>query len=140
MLIMKKSIDIFLNKGATKMNDLNYYLDLKYPLSIVQEDDGSYFAEYPDLKGCFTTGDTLEEVAALATDAKKVWIETALAENIEIPAPKTSIEFSGNFKLRMPKSLHRLLAYAAKEEGVSMNQYCVYLLSKNYEHEHAMHV
>ena len=39
--------------------------------------------------------------------------------------------YSGQFKLRLPKSLHRDLADHAKEEGVSMNQYCVYLLAMN---------
>ena len=121
------------------MKDLNYYLEIKYPFTVVQEDDGSYFIEYPDLKGCFTTGDTLEETVQLSKDAKKAWIETALAENIVIPEPKSIDEFSGNFKLRMPKSLHKSLSEAAKEEGVSMNQYCVYLLSKEIEHEHPAH-
>ena len=39
--------------------------------------------------------------------------------------------YSGQFKLRIPKSLHRQLAEQAKAEGISMNQYCVCLLSKN---------
>jgi predicted RNase H-like HicB family nuclease len=121
------------------MKDLNYYLELKYPFIVIQEDDGSYFIEYPDLKGCFSTGDTLEEAIQLSCDAKKAWIETALAENIDIPAPKIINEFSGNFKLRMPKSLHKSLANAAKEEGVSMNQYCVYLLSKELRKDHTTH-
>ncbi|MFA6663841.1 MAG: toxin-antitoxin system HicB family antitoxin, partial [Lachnospiraceae bacterium] len=30
-----------------------------------------------------------------------------------------------------PKSLHRSLSEHSKEEGISMNQYCVYLLSRN---------
>ncbi|MBQ1826683.1 MAG: toxin-antitoxin system HicB family antitoxin, partial [Erysipelotrichaceae bacterium] len=37
----------------------------------------------------------------------------------------------GQFKLRIPKTLHKRLADQAKLEGISMNQYCVYLLSKN---------
>lgn len=121
------------------MKDLNYYLELKYPLSVIQEDDASYFVEYPDLKGCFSTGDSLDEAVHQALDAKKAWLETALEENIIIPEPKTLNEFSGNFKLRMPKSLHKSLADGAKEEGVSMNQYCVYLLSKEIEQEHPTH-
>ena len=36
---------------------------------------------------------------------------------------------------RIPKSLHRQLALASKREGVSMNQYCVFLLSQ----ENAIH-
>lgn len=118
------------------MKDLNYYLERKYPLVVVQEDDGSYFVEYPDLKGCFSTGNTLDEAVQLSYDAKKAWIETAIDENIDIPTPKTTNEYSGNFKLRMPKSLHKLLADAAKDEGVSMNQYCVYILSKELDHVH----
>ena len=39
--------------------------------------------------------------------------------------------YSGQFKLRIPKSLHKSLTEHAKREGISMNQYCVYLLSKN---------
>ncbi len=121
------------------MKDLNYYLELKYPLSVIQEDSTSYFVEYPDLKGCFSTGDSLEEAAQQALDAKKAWLETALEEGIIIPEPKILNEYSGNFKLRMPKSLHKSLADYAKEEGVSMNQYCVYLLSKEIEQEHSTH-
>ena len=44
-------------------------------------------------------------------------------ENIE--------DYSGQFKLRIPRSLHRSLAEHSKREGISMNQYCVYLLSRN---------
>ena len=39
--------------------------------------------------------------------------------------------YSGQFKLRLPKSLHKQLAEEAKRDGISMNQYCVYLLSQN---------
>ena len=121
------------------MKDLNYYLELKYPLSVIQEDSTSYFVEYRDLKGCFSTGDSLEEAVQQALDAKKAWLETALEEGMIIPEPKILNEYSGNFKLRMPKSLHKSLADYAKEEGVSMNQYCVYLLSKEIEQAHSTH-
>ena len=38
---------------------------------------------------------------------------------------------SEQFKLRVPKALHKLLSQHAKQEGISMNQYCVYLLTRN---------
>lgn len=38
--------------------------------------------------------------------------------------------YSGTFQIRMPKSLHKSLSEHAKKEGISMNQYCIYLLSK----------
>ena len=38
--------------------------------------------------------------------------------------------YSGKFVVRVPKSLHRSLAAAAEREGVSLNQYALYKLSK----------
>ena len=46
------------------------------------------------------------------------------------PEPEND-KYSGQFKLRIPKSLHKLLAEHSKREGISMNQYCMYLLSRN---------
>lgn len=43
---------------------------------------------------------------------------------------KNSEDYSGNIKLRLPKSLHKELIEAAGTEGISLNQYCVYLLSE----------
>jgi len=117
------------------MKDLNYYLHIKYPLVILHEDDGSYFAEYPDLKGCMTVASSFEEIHEMANDAKYAWLETAIENAIDIPEPKEISAYSGNFKLRIPKSLHKLLAEEAKHEGVSTNQLCVYLLSKELEHQ-----
>ena len=48
-----------------------------------------------------------------------------------IPDPNSLDAYSGQFKIRVLKSLHRTLSINSKKEGVSMNQYCVYLLSKN---------
>lgn len=75
--------------------------------------------------------DTIEAVVANAKDAKRAWLEAALEEELLIPEPDDTDKYSGQFKLRLPKSLHRQLAEHSKREGVSMNQYCVYLLSKN---------
>jgi len=37
--------------------------------------------------------------------------------------------YSGNISLRIPKDLHRELVVLAKEQGVSLNQYCLYKLA-----------
>lgn len=63
-------------------------------------------------------------------DAKRCWFTACLEDGIPIPAPTRLEDYSGQVKLRLPKSLHRLLTQKSSEEGVSMNQYCVYLLSK----------
>lgn len=44
---------------------------------------------------------------------------------------KTINEYSGELRVRFPKSLHKELAEQAEVEGVSLNQYLIYLLTKN---------
>ena len=114
------------------MKTLNDYLALSYRMEIVKDsDEGGFVASYPDLPGCITCGETEEEALKNALDAKKSWLEAALEENIEIPEPDSLEAYSGQFKLRLPRSLHRALAEHSQREGISMNQYCVYLLAKN---------
>lgn len=44
---------------------------------------------------------------------------------------EASVEgYSGRILLRIPRSLHKRLAEAAKVEGVSLNQYALYRLSR----------
>ena len=114
------------------MKTIEYYMTLPYRLEIVPDpDEGGYAASYPELRGCVTCGDTLESVAASAEDCKREWLAAALEDGIEIPEPNAAGEYSGQFKLRIPKSLHKSLAEHSKAEGISMNQYCLYLLTKN---------
>ena len=114
------------------MKTLNDYLALSYRMEIVRDsDEGGFVASYPDLPGCITCGETEEEALKNALDAKKAWLEAALEENIENPEPDSLEAYSGQFKLRLPRSLHRALAEHSQREGISMNQYCVYLLAKN---------
>lgn len=114
------------------MRTIDDYMKLPYRMEIVEDtDEGGYVVSFPDLKGCITCADTIEAAVANAKDAKKAWLEAALEEELLIPEPDDMDKYSGQFKLRLPKSLHRQLAEHSKREGVSMNQYCVYLLSKN---------
>ena len=114
------------------MKTLEYYMGLPYKLEIVPDSaEGGFAAAYPALRGCVTCGETPAAAAANAEDAKREWLLSALEEGLAIPEPAEETEYSGQFKLRIPRSLHRALAQHSKEEGISMNQYCLYLLTKN---------
>ena len=52
------------------------------------DDDEGYIADIPDLKGCSAFGNTPEEAVKELTLVKIAWIETAKAENIDIPEPR----------------------------------------------------
>ena len=114
------------------MKTAEYYKALPYRIEITPDpDEGGYAVRYPELPGCMTVGDSMEEALSNAEDAKAAWIDAAVEEGIEVPEPDSDDNYSGQFKLRIPKSLHRALAEHAKAEGTSMNQYCLYLLSRN---------
>lgn len=114
------------------MKTIDYYMNLPYKMEIVPDtEEGGYVALFSDLPGCITVGDTIEEAIKNIIDAKKTWLEAALETKAVIPEPDDLKEYSGQFKLRIPKSLHKQLAEHSRKEGVSMNQYCVYLLSRN---------
>lgn len=114
------------------MKTIDYYMNLPYKMEIVPDkEEGGFIASFPDLPGCITIGDTIEETIQNIIDAKKAWLESELEMGGVISEPDDLKEYSGQFKLRLPKSLHKQLAEKSKSEGVSMNQYCVYLLSMN---------
>ena len=114
------------------MKTLNEYLALPYRMELVKDpDEGGFVVSFTDLPGCITCGETLEAAVANAADAKRAWLQAALEDGLLVREPDDLENYSGQFKLRIPKSLHRSLAERARQEGISMNQYCVYLLSRN---------
>ncbi|MBE6040513.1 MAG: toxin-antitoxin system HicB family antitoxin [Clostridiales bacterium] len=114
------------------MKTIDEYMALPYKIEIMPDaDEGGFAARLPELPGCITVGETKEDALANIEDAKRAWIEAAMEDGLSIPEPLSLDDYSGQFKLRIPKSLHRSLAEHAREEGTSMNQYCLYLLSKN---------
>ena len=111
--------------------DLAYYMNLSYRIEIIKEqEEGGYVLHCPELPGCITCAETVAEGMEMLEDAKKCWFTACLEDGVPIPEPARLEDYSGQFKLRLPKSLHKQLAQRSSEEGVSMNQYCVYLLSK----------
>ena len=63
-----------------------YIMKRKYKVSvIVEHDKDGYFAFSPELQGCYTQGDTYEEVMANIKDAIKLHLEDRLEIGEVIP-------------------------------------------------------
>lgn len=106
---------------------------LKYPFEIrplSEEEGGGYLMSFPDLPGCVSDGETIEDAIINGIDAINSWIETAKEFNDPIPEPGGS-QASGRFVQRIPKSLHARLAARAKQEGVSMNALVTAIISES---------
>ena len=59
-------------------------MKLVYPACFYEEKDGGYSVEIPDLLGCCTQGENLEEAIQMAQDVALGWLLTAVENNEEI--------------------------------------------------------
>jgi antitoxin HicB len=106
----------------------------EYPFTmrhLADEEGGGYLIEFPDLPGCMSDGETIDEALENGIDAIKVWIETAKETNRTIPTPGELECPSGKWVQRVPKSIHLRLVNRAKEEGVSLNTLVIMMLSES---------
>ena len=65
-----------------------------YPAIFTPEDDGSYSIVFPDLEGCYTCGDNLEDGIEMAEDALALVLYGYEKDGREIPAPSARSAFS----------------------------------------------
>ncbi|MMZ64363.1 HicB family protein [compost metagenome] len=113
--------------------DLSYYMSLPYTIQIrpIKDESGEYYyASVAELDGCQSSGETFAEAFESVREAMEGYLQVKIDHGDLIPEPAGEDEYSGKFVLRVPKSLHRQLAERAEAENVSLNQYCLYKLSR----------
>ena len=96
------------------------------PLS-EQEGEG-YLIEFPDFPGCIADGETPDEAMREGADALKSYRETLKQLGREIP--QSGEVYGGQWRQRVPESLHAALARRADREGVSLNRLATTLLAE----------
>ena len=125
---------------------------MRYPIAIEPGSETTAFGVVvPDLPGCFSAGDTLDEAITNAEEAIELWIESAIDEGQEIPAPTTVAriaedpEFAGwtfaivavnpaalddtieRVNITLPKRVLRRLDQRAKAAGESRSGYIAHM-------------
>ena len=113
--------------------ELKYYTKLPYNIILEMWDDGEgpyWVARIPELPHCLIHGDTPEEAISEIEEVKKDWIKSNLERGLKIPEPVTH-KHSGQIRLRIPPSLHKVLADRAVVEGISLNQYMTAALAQS---------
>lgn len=54
-------------------------MSMPYIMEITaDEDEGGFVVSFPDLPGCFGTGETIEEAVSDAKDAKREWLLSSI--------------------------------------------------------------
>lgn len=106
------------------------YTHVVEPLS--EADGGGYLISFPDLPGCMSDGDTIDETIANGRDAFSAWMSARADQNKPVPKPTRHGESAepARFMQRLPRSLHTRLVARAKAEGTSLNTLVTMLLAE----------
>lgn len=70
---------------------------MRYPIVIELGDEHHAFGVVvPDLPGCFSAGDSLDEAIDNAREAIELWLETVIDDGGAVPEPRTITEHQAN--------------------------------------------
>ena len=115
--------------ASTMERTVERYMALPYRVELVPSVEGGYVVRLPDLPGCVSQGDTVEEALEMIRDAQRGWLEVMLENGRPIPEPTGDAGYSGKFTLRVPRRVHRALVETAEAEGVSVNLFAASVLA-----------
>lgn len=101
------------------------YAIMVEPLS--DADGGGWLATVPGLPGCMGDGATPEAALADAEAAIVEWHNAATKLGRDVPGPASL----GQWRQRVPRSLHEKLKFVAAREGVSLNAYVANVLAES---------
>ncbi len=62
-----------------------------YQIILIAEDEGGYSVFVPDIDGCFTQGDTIEDALSNAKDAIEMMLEDLRERGLPTPAPTAQV-------------------------------------------------
>lgn len=94
---------------------------------LLEDEGGGWLATIPDLPGCMSDGDDMNEALANVNDAAESWFEAAEELGRSIPKPGSNV---GKWRQRVPKTVHLSLKEIAAAEGVSLNALVTSALSE----------
>ena len=88
--------------GGRSVNSAEVIIEMRYPIAIEPGNATQAFGVVvPDLPGCFSAGDTLDEAITQAKEAIEVWMETVIEDGQPIPeaspiqAHQTNCDYQG---------------------------------------------
>lgn len=113
-------------RESKKYTRLSYNQVIK---KITDESGTYYIGEFIEIPEAKTNADDLETLSKRMQEVLELSIETRLQEGDKIPMPIDE-KANGVLTIRVPKSLHSALRIGAEREGISLNQYALYKLSR----------
>ncbi|UEM22172.1 type II toxin-antitoxin system HicB family antitoxin [Skermanella mucosa] len=96
---------------------------------LAADEGGGYLIEFPDYPGCVADGETPEDAIREGRDALTSYVRTLEELGRPVPSPGEDA-YTGQWRQRVPKSLHAALSRRAEREGVSLNMLVTALLAE----------
>lgn len=96
------------------------------------DEDNGFIATIPGIKALSAFGAKREKALSELKIAAEAYFEALEAAGKPLPLHEKVTPYSGQLRLRMPKSLHAALSNGAEDEGISLNTYIVTLLSERH--------
>jgi antitoxin HicB len=96
-------------------------------------EDESFVARVPALPGCAAHGQNPAAAAREAEKAAGALLGVMRDEGRPIPPQDTVADYSGQLRLRLPRSLHERVSHLATAEGVSINTLLLTLIAEGCE-------
>jgi predicted HicB family RNase H-like nuclease len=94
------------------------------------DQDDMFVAVCPALGDLSALGNTAHAAVAELEQAIELALETYAAEGWPVPESDVVEEYSGQFRLRLPRSMHSWLVHEAERQGVSLNSFATSLLAQ----------
>jgi antitoxin HicB len=111
---------------STKINrDPDAYQFTVRPLS--REEGGGYLVEYPDIPGCMSDGETIEEAIANGREALRDCLDVFRESGRKAPNPGKE---AAQWRQRLPRTLYSKLTKQAENEGVSINSFVTAIIAE----------
>jgi predicted HicB family RNase H-like nuclease len=95
------------------------------------EEDSGYIATCTELPTLSAYGESAAQAIVELQEAVTGALDILDQQGAAIPAARPLPSHSGQFRMRLPKSLHAQLARRAEDEGVSLNTLAVSFLSRS---------
>ena len=102
------------------------------------DEDGAFVARVPALgAGCMAHGMTEGDATKEARKAAQLMLEVWAEDRRSPPPQDASPDYSGQLRLRLPKTMHERISQMATAEGVSLNTLLLTLIAQGFGDKNA---
>ncbi len=109
----------------SKDDNLDHYQFTVRPLS--KAEGGGYLVEYPEIAGCMSDGETIEEAIMNGREALSDCLSVMRESGFKVPKPDAE---PAQWRQRLPRTLYSKLTKQADAEGVSINSFVTAIIAE----------